>query len=72
MEIPSVGYSLGFVEGFLESLIKQGVEGSEGADEALEHFHTVEKFYMEAIRIAAEQKTKLEEIQLNLNGWKKI
>ena len=65
----NITYSIGFVEGFLEELVK---EGDAAATAVLEHLHAIETAYSEAIRVIGEQTTKLEEIQLNLSGWKKI
>ncbi len=65
----NITYSIGFVEGFLEELVK---EGDTGAAQVLEHLHIVEQALMEAQRLNREQATKLGNIQLNLEGWAKI
>ncbi len=65
----NIGYSLGLVEGYLERLV---LEGQEGAETALEHFRNVEKNYMEVSVSLRKSKQTIDEIQLNLNGWRKI
>jgi hypothetical protein len=69
MNIPNIGYSFGFVERFLEMMIESGVAT---ASTSLEHLKTIETAYTELANRAADQETKLNEIQLNLSGWKKI
>jgi hypothetical protein len=66
MENPTVGYALGMVEGFLESVLEQGFPG---AQIVLEHLKIVENAYIEKSRLLAEAEKKLENISLNLNGW---
>lgn len=69
MENPTVGYSLGILEGFLESLAAESVQG---ADQALEYLKVVETAHIQQSNKILEYETKLAEIRLNLDGWKKI
>lgn len=64
----NVSYSIGLLEGYLESLAK---EGQLGADVALEHLHNIEKVYNETVARARAADIKLNDIQMNLNGWSK-
>ena len=66
---PTVGYSLGFLEGYLKSLAE---EGQAGAEEALGYLKVLENAYIEKSSKIIEYETKLAEIRLNLDGWKKI
>ena len=65
---PTIGYALGMVEGFLESVLEQGYPG---AQIVLEHLKIVENSYIEKSRLLAEAEKKLADIQLNLRGWSK-
>jgi hypothetical protein len=66
MENPTVGYSLGVLEGYLESLAK---DNQVGAEECLGYLKIVENAYVEkASQLAAAEK-KLANISLNLQGW---
>lgn len=64
----NVSYSIGLLEGYLESLAK---EGQLGADVALEHLHNIEKVYNETAGRERAATVKLNDIQMNLNGWSK-
>ncbi len=68
MEIPSIGYALGLIEGFLESMQSQG---HLGAETVLQHLKIVENGYIDKSRLLAEAEKKLVDIQLNLQGWSK-
>jgi hypothetical protein len=61
-------YAIGFVERYLELLSEDDVTASK----VLEQFHVIEAAYNEAVKTIAGQRTRLEQIQLNLNGYKKI
>ena len=65
---PTIGYALGMVEGFLESMLSQG---HEGAQVVLDHLKIIENGYVEKSRLLAEAERKLQEISLNLSGWSK-
>ena len=64
----TVGYALGMVEGYLEGRVALN---DDGAATILEYFKVIEQAYKEKNAKVLEQQTKLEEIQLNLQGWKK-
>jgi hypothetical protein len=66
MDNPTVGYALGMVEGFLESMQAQG---HVGAETVLQHLKIIENGYIEKSRLLEEAEKKLHDIQLNLNGW---
>jgi hypothetical protein len=66
MENPTVGYALGMVEGFLESMLEQG---HAGAQVVLDHLKIIENAYIEKARLLVEAEKKLSNISLNLNGW---
>jgi hypothetical protein len=66
---PTVSYSIGLIEGYLESLIS---ENQAGADTVLEYLKVIENGYNEQSRKIREYETKLQEIQLNLDGWKRV
>ena len=63
---PTVGYALGMVEGFLESMLEQG---HAGAQVVLDHLKIIENGYVEKANSLAMAEKKLADIQLNLNGW---
>jgi hypothetical protein len=63
---PTVGYSFGILEGYLEALIK---ENQAGAEDALGYLKVIENAYIEKARLLAEADRKLVDIQMNLNGW---
>jgi hypothetical protein len=66
---PTVSYSIGLIEGYLESLIS---ENQAGADTVLEYLKVIETAYNEQSRKIAEYETQLAEIRLNLDGWKRV
>jgi hypothetical protein len=66
MENPTIGYALGMVEGFLESMLNQG---HEGAQVVLDHLKIIENGYVEKSRLLAEAEKKLADISMNLQGW---
>jgi hypothetical protein len=66
---PTVSYSIGLIEGYLESLIS---ENQAGADTVLEYLKVIETAYNEQSRKIMDYETKLSEIQLNLDGWKRV
>ena len=65
MENPTVGYALGMVEGFLESMLEQG---HVGAQIVLEHLKVIENAYIEKNSKVLEYEAKLKEIRTNLDG----
>ena len=65
MENPTVGYALGMVEGFLESMLEQG---HVGAQVVLEHLKIIENAYIEKNSKVLEYEAKLKEIRTNLDG----
>lgn len=68
MDNVTIGYALGMVEGYLESRVAQG---GDGAETVLEYFKVIELAYRQKVAELAAQESKLEAIQLNLNGWRK-
>jgi hypothetical protein len=68
MENPTIGFALGMVEGFLESMLSQG---HEGAQVVLDHLKIIENGYVEKSRLLVEAEKKLADIQMNLQGWSK-
>lgn len=64
-----IGYSIGLIEGYLESLVKSG---ETGADVCLEHLKNIEAKYREKAEECLGHEEKLRNIELNLAGWKKI
>jgi hypothetical protein len=64
-----VAYSFGLVEGFLELLLK---EGDVTVIAVLENLKVIETAYQQMVTDLAKSRQTLEEVQLNLNGWKKI
>jgi hypothetical protein len=64
-----IEYSLGFVEGYLEFLVKSG---EAGAEDVLEQLKNIEAKYNEKVEECLTYEEKLRNIQLNLDGWKKI
>lgn len=65
----TIGYSLGLLEGYLGSLVK---EGYQGAEVCLEHLQSIEKLYLQKDADCLLLEEKLRNIELNLAGWKKI
>lgn len=65
----TIGYSLGLLEGYLGSLVK---EGYQGAEVCLEHLQSIEKLYRQKDADCLLLEEKLRNIELNLAGWKKI
>ena len=64
-----IGYSIGLIEGYLDSLVKSG---ETGADVCLVHLQNIEKQYREKVEECLVYEEKLRNISLNLDGWKKI
>lgn len=64
----TVGYALGMVEGYLEGRVALN---DDGAATVLEYLKVIEQAYIEKNAKVLEQESKLADIQLNLNGWKK-
>jgi hypothetical protein len=64
-----VAYSFGLVEGFLELLLK---EGDVTVIAVLENLKVIETAYQQMVTDLAKSRQTLDEVQLNLNGWKKI
>lgn len=67
MDNVTVGYALGMVEGYLEGRVAQG---GDGAETVLEYFKVIELAYRQKTAELAAQESKLQAIQLNLNGWR--
>lgn len=65
MSNPTVGYSLGVVEGYLESLIAENLPG---AMTVLEHFKMIEAAYIEAINTLTDYKNSVNNARNILNG----
>ena len=68
LENVSVGYALGMVEGYLEARV---AAGDQAAEQVLEYLKGIEAAYIEKNRVILEQETKLNSIQMKLQGWVK-
>jgi len=64
----TIGYALGMVEGYLEGRIDVG---DEAAETVLEYLRIIEQGYTQRITEALAYKSKLYNIQMNLEGWVK-
>ena len=65
---PTIGYSIGLIEGFLESLV---ADGNAHAATVLEHLRNVEQGYINKSNEVLAYESKIRNIQLNLEGWEK-
>jgi len=65
----TIGYSLGVLENYFESLLK---DGQTGAQAYLDHLKNIETKYTEKAEESLVSEEKLRNIQMNLEGWKRI
>ena len=65
MENPTVGYSLGVLEGYLESLAR---DNQAGAQECLGYLKVIEDAYVEKSNQLIVAENKLRNIQTSLSG----